>query len=90
MDLLSITTNDEFVYLPHATLLLSREKPNFDILIPVLQVYFNYMVLPGLCGITASSHTISEIYSKVEKFLEEKPVNLNVPKDRYELFMQRD
>ena len=82
IDLLAITTNDDFIYLPHTVLVMSREKPNFDILVPALRVYFNYMVFPGLCGIMSSHINISDILAKVETIMDEYPFCLSVPKER--------
>lgn len=82
IDLLANTTNDEYVYLPHACVVMSKEKPHFDLLVPALQVYFSHMLVPGLCGITNNQIFISDMLSQLDSVLKDNMSCLSVPNER--------
>lgn len=77
-----MTTNDDLVYLPHATVLMSKGKPNFDMLVPLLRTYFNFMIFPGLCGIASPHGNLCNILSKVEALVDQHSQCLYIPKER--------
>lgn len=80
------STTDNLIYLPHATILMTKEKPNYDLLVPALQVYYNYVIYPCLSGIPNKYVDLTAIFQQIGDSADSMSGNsLSTGEQRYSL-----
>lgn len=84
--LLAHSTTDDLVYLPHATVLMTKERPKFDLLVPALQIYYNYVIYPCLSGIPNNYVDLSGAFEKISDIVDSSSTcSLTIKEQRYVL-----